>query len=288
MKSLGGGKLDAQEFPTKMAAYVHLLEAFTRLGRLRFSSEWTGEEVSVQDIMAYDEAARLQAELDAERAKLPQHDYESDDDYIAAIIAEDERSGFLALDSVYDDDEFARLIKRICRILGQLSELPPLKDEEGYQAKHQACLRRQAIEKLITELLEQGALVAYHAGPTQREEIPIDKWGARRRRFDIELGSATIGSDVYSRISFPRAEFEEVLRDLAGGRSEGVASEVAARSELISWMAERDRMTKKAARSKLQQEFPTLSERSFNRIWADACRETGSGWGMPGRPKSSQ
>jgi hypothetical protein len=67
-----------------------------------------------------------------------------------------------------------------------------------------------------------------------------------------------------------------------------------ARVECTKWLTDQMRgnserpMPKQEFLAQAKVQFSGLSERSFEIAWKDARRVTGSGWGNPGRPKSSR
>lgn len=263
--------------------YLSLAEFFDQLGKQKFA-EWTGQEVTADETVSYNEAMALRAELDAKTVELSKQVKRSDANYVDHLIRQNEVTGDLDF-----NPPLRKLVYRLDVLHSYFRTHPPLENRGAYEAAYSTFVRRQAIIKLIRELLAQEVLQAYESGEEGRREVPGDVWGSRSIRFDLRDGSVSVGSRTLVNVSIRFDDARRIVSTLAGKPVSGAPAEKGAQQALIQMMTEqRDtRRSKAAVWEELKGEFPGLSERGFDRIWAQACGATGSGWNKAGRPRGA-
>lgn len=263
--------------------YISLAEFFDQLGRRRFF-DWTGQEITANETVSYDEAMALRAELDVKTAELSKRVKRSDADYVDHLIRQSELTGDLDF-----NPPFRKLVYRIDALHSYFRTHPPLEDRSAYEAAYSTFVRRQSIMEQLRELLAQEVLRVFESGEEGRREVPGDVWGSRSVRFELRDGSARVGPRTLVNISIRLDDAQRILSTLAGKPISGAPAEKRAQQTLIRIMNEqRDvRRSKAEVWEEIKGEFPALSKRGFNRIWDQACEATGSGWNKAGRPRGA-
>jgi len=174
------------------------------------------------------------------------------------------------------------------KLLPVLQALPKGKqlDDPHYCEWYDAGLRRQAVEKKLFLALRDEAIHAYNYTPEgDRKLIPVSYWRANNNEYMRE-GSALMLATLAGK-KFAIFEGSAIKQYMSKFRQDSASAE----EECQRWLENEMRTNPRSTRPKAEylKEFRKaqkyISERAFDRTWANACKETDSKWDKRRRPR---
>jgi hypothetical protein len=282
---------NAAKRPLASAKYVSLADFYDRLGRATFLQDWTGSEINTPQTFSLDEAIKLDKELRAKRAKLQQQAGRSSDEYVEALIRQNELLGDLDLEYLAGEPDLRDLVYRLDWLSTYFRKHPPLEDATSYEQHYQAFRRHTETIGTLEKLLANGTIHALAATSSGRQVVHEDVWGAESVSFDICASAAQIGSKRLSKVCFSRVDVDRYLSIVSKhGATASPAKrtiETEALDALMQLMVDGAKRPKRSVRQEFMRRFPGLTARGFDKVWTRACEASDSGWDQPGRPSGS-
>lgn len=276
--------------PQSLRDHLDFAEAFYELGRRLFPNAWTGKEAAPPgwETVLPAEHAALQREADEMRRRLSRMGYSNPDEYVRAVIAQNEFTGDFDSECLEDDprepNTRPKLIARLYSLLQELDcRFEP--DNPGYAELLDLRDRKQATLEVLLSLLADGRVPAFSQDGHIRAAIAPERWA--KSGLDIDVSNSTVhlpGDWQRKRIVVSATEacaaFKQCAQPQSGNKKRDTQREV--REELTKMM--RDAPDDPRTKSAVRKELPAVPDRVFDRIWSEAIKATGAiSWAKPGR-----
>jgi len=255
-----------------------LLPAFDRLGRHIYGNQWQGdearaperklpEEISADREPTEDKLLRIAERLSAITARIART---IDDAEIASL--KEERA------ALYDSQG---------KLHGRLRELPEPRDSD--LARYALYDRRRRTEAALRQGLEDGEISAHFGSELMLEWRAWSKLAGFKLIIPLSLAYVpkTCSNARRNFVAFERLAFDKWLGTVTP--IIGAEQTITREDQLIRFLREEMKQGKRFSRTiylqQAQDLIAGLSERTFNRIWADTVP---ADWTRKGRPPSGK
>lgn len=284
-------KIEITPIPRKLLNFIPLQDFFNDFGSHIYGMKWDYTELIAIGIPSLVDAQKLIEEESVASKKITERYGHSDDDYLSHIeFMTNELDG----EDVYSTDakEYKHrvIVSNIISLRKLISTIPDVNQEDLYNARYAAFLRKIDVEAKIKDILANERLIVYHRADNGRENIKQELCASLNIHLLLELNQIVIGKRVFNKVEFCISDTQRVIQEFTSAGTEFFQNKSdvhnMAYAELVKMMtgSKCKELTKVSILPDFMKKYhPHLSKRRFDYLWNKAAMETGSGLNKGGR-----